>query len=282
MEEIAILKVEETITNHYGQNDLEEKVLSALENAGKDINTLSRDDIASFDEFHFGGRAETRALARLAELEKGMHVLDVGSGVGGAARTLAGEFGCQVTGLDLTEAFCRAAEMLTNRVGLGDIVSFHQGSALDMSFEDESFDAAWLQHVSMNIEDKRQLFGEIQRVIRSGGRLAIHEIMEGPASNVRYPVFWASSESISFLEQPDDIRKQLTEIGYSELEWIDVTERALELTRKRRDEAAEAVSPPLGPNVIVPKDVPQKVANSLKNLKEGRIVVVQAVFERTG
>jgi SAM-dependent methyltransferase len=282
VEEIAVLKVEETIMNHYGQNDMEAKILTALENAGKNINTLTRDDIASFDEFHFGGRAETRTLARLAQLEKGMHVLDVGSGVGGAARTLAGEFGCQVTGLDLTEAYCLAAELLTNLVGLGDSVTFHQGSALDMSFEDESFDAAWLQHVSMNIEDKGQLFGGIQRVTRSGGRLAIHEIMEGPASNVRYPVFWASNESISFLEQPDIIRELLTESGYSELEWNDVTERTLELTLKRHDEAAEAGPPPLGLNVIVPNDVPQKVANSLKNLEEGRIVVVQAVFERTG
>ena len=101
----AMIKAEETIANHYGQNNLEGITLTALENAGKNIDALTRDDIASFDEFHFGGRAETRRLAGLAQLEKGMHVLDVGSGVGGAARTLAGEFGCQVSGLDLTEAF---------------------------------------------------------------------------------------------------------------------------------------------------------------------------------
>jgi ubiquinone/menaquinone biosynthesis C-methylase UbiE len=275
-----MLKDEKTIANHYGQDDLDTKIIADLENAGKNVNTLTRDDIASFDEFHFGGRAETRALARLAQLEEGMHVLDVGCGVGGASRTLAGEFGCLVTGLDLTETYIRAAEMLTNLVGLGDRVTFHQGSALDISFEDESFDAAWLQHVSMNIEDKKRLFGGIQRVIRSGGRLAIHEIMEGPASNARYPVFWASNESISFLEPPDEIRELLTETGFSELEWNDVTERALELTRKRHDEAAKVGPNPLGLNVIVSKDVPQKVANSLKNLEEGRIIVVQAVFDR--
>lgn len=275
-----MLKVEETIKHHYGQNDMEAKILTALENAGKNINTLTRDDIASFDEFHFGGREETRTLAKLAQLKNGMHVLDVGSGIGGAARTLAGEYGCQVTGLDLTEEYCRAAEMLTNRVGLGDRVTFHQGSALDMSFKDESFDAAWLQHVSMNIEDKRQLFDAIHRVILSGGRLAMHEIMEGPTPNVLYPVFWANNESISFLKQPDEIRELLAENGYSEIEWNDVTERTLKLTRKRHDEAAESATP-LGLNVIVPLDVPKKVANSLKNLEEGRIVVIQAVFERT-
>lgn len=273
------MRVEETISNHYGQKNLETIILAALENAGKDINALTRDDIASFDEFHFGGRTETRTLARLAKLEKGMHVLDVGSGVGGAARTLAREFACHVTGLDLTEEYVRAAEMLTNHVGLGDKVSFQQGSALEMPFEDSFFDAVWLQHVSMNIENKRKLYGEITRVIRPGGCLAIHEIMEGPASNVHYPVFWASNESISFLEKPDIIREMLIESWYTELEWNDVTQRAMELTRKRHDETAKAGPAPLGLDVIVPKDVPQKVANSLKNLEEGRIVVIQAVFE---
>lgn len=277
-----MLKDEDNITNHYGQSNLEANILAALKNAGKNIDALTTDDIASFDEFHFGGRAETRALAGLAQLEEGMHVLDVGSGVGGPARTLAGEFGCRVTGLDLTEAFCRAAEMLTDRVGLGDSVTFHQGSALDMPFEDRSFDVAWLQHVSMNIEDKGQLFREIWRVVRPGGRLAFHEIMDGPVSNVRYPVFWARDGSISFLARPDEIRELLVGSGYTELEWNDVSERALELTRKRHAEAAKAGPPPLGLNVIVPKEVPQKVANSIKNLEEGRIVVIQAVFERTG
>lgn len=278
---MSLSQIEETTTNHYGQDNLEAIILTSLENAGKNVNTLTREDIATFDEFHFGGRTETRALAELAQLEKGMRVLDVGSGVGGAARTLAGEFGCQVTGLELTEAFCRAAEMLTDRVSLSDKVSFHQGSALDMPFEEGSFDAVWLQHVSMNIEDKGQLFCEIQRVVRSGGRLAIHEIMEGPESNVQYPVFWASNDSISFLKQPGEIRELLAESGFEVLEWDDVTERALELTRKRRDEAAKAGSRALGLNVIVPKDVPQKVTNSIKNLEERRIVVIQAVYERT-
>lgn len=271
---------EEPILNHYQHSDLETNIITALESAGKDINSLTRDDIASFDEFHFGGRIETRLLASLAQLEKGMHVLDVGSGVGGAARTLATDIGCEVTGLELTETFYRAAEMLTKLVGLGKQIVFHQGSALDMPFENESFDAAWLQHVSMNIQDKRRLFSEIHRVLQPGGKLAIHEIMEGPSTNVLYPVFWAHDESISFLEQPDSIRRQLTDCGFSELGWVDVTERALELTRKRHDEAKEMGPSPLGLNVIVPKDVPQKVKNSLKNLEEKRIVVVQAVFER--
>ena len=115
------------INNHYGQPDLSSIILKALQDSGKDINTLKREDLSSFDEFHNGGLAATIELASLAELREGMRVLDVGCGVGGPARTLAAEFGCIVIGIDLTEAYCRAAEMLTARLGMTDNVTFRCG-----------------------------------------------------------------------------------------------------------------------------------------------------------
>jgi cyclopropane fatty-acyl-phospholipid synthase-like methyltransferase len=71
------------------------------------LNALTRDDLAAFDELHSGGRDATRALAERtvqAGFRAGMRVLDVGSGIGGPARTLAAEFGGVVVGLDLTES----------------------------------------------------------------------------------------------------------------------------------------------------------------------------------
>jgi sarcosine/dimethylglycine N-methyltransferase len=111
-------------------------------------------------------------LARLAGLREGMHVLDVGSGLGGPARTLAVEFGWRVTGLDLTEEFCWVATMLTARVGLQERVAFRYGSALDLPFEAATFDVVWTQGVLMNLGDKARFFAEASRVIRPGGRLA--------------------------------------------------------------------------------------------------------------
>jgi ubiquinone/menaquinone biosynthesis C-methylase UbiE len=122
----------ETINKHYGQSVLSVKILTALREAGKDIDALTREDLSSFDEYHGGGLAATRELAQIAELHEGLQVLDVGSGIGGPARTLAAEFGCRVTGLDLTEEFCRTAVVLTNLLHLSDLVTFRQGNALDM------------------------------------------------------------------------------------------------------------------------------------------------------
>ena len=163
----------QSIKSHYTQADLNTTILTALQHAGKDIEALTRDDISVFDEFHIGGRRATRALAQLIAPLSDKIMLDVGCGVGGPARTLAAEFGCQVIGLELVDAYCQAAHMLTSRVGLDDKVSFQPGSALDLPFDDRSFDIVWTQHLSMNIEDKIQLFSEIGRVLRPGGGWAL-------------------------------------------------------------------------------------------------------------
>ncbi len=88
------------------------------------------------------------------------HVLDIGSGLGGPARTLAETYGCRVTGIDLTQAFCDAATAMSNWVGLGSRVSFKQGDATNLPFENQTFDAAMTIHVAMNIAAKDKMYLE--------------------------------------------------------------------------------------------------------------------------
>ncbi|MFN8458484.1 MAG: methyltransferase domain-containing protein [Anaerolineae bacterium] len=53
---------------------------------------------------------------------------------------MATRYGCQVTGLDLTEEYCRVAQMLADRIGLGELVKYRHGNALDMPFDEVNFD----------------------------------------------------------------------------------------------------------------------------------------------
>jgi len=57
-------------------------------------------------------------------------------GLGGPARTLASLFGCKVIAIDLTESYVQAAEILTDRIGLGDQVGMRHGvgASNQMSF----------------------------------------------------------------------------------------------------------------------------------------------------
>ena len=87
-----------------------------------------------------------------------MHVLDVGGGLGGPARTLAIEFGCRVTVIDLTESYVEAGQRITSMLGLDDRVTFRVGDALALPFDDGAFDAVWTQNSGMNIADKAGLY----------------------------------------------------------------------------------------------------------------------------
>jgi len=271
---------ERSIIDHYGQADLDTRILEACERAGRQI--ARHGDTESFDEFHIRGREATRELAKLAKLHEGMTVLDLGCGVGGPARTLAAEFGCRVWGIDFVEEYCRCAAMLTERVGLSEMATFRQADMTALPFEDQSFDAVWTAHTIMNIEDKGKLFAEIRRALRPNGTFALYEICEGSASPPHFPLPWASDRSISFLVGQDALRKMFREAGFEEVLWRDITEASLEWFRgvvaaiRTRKEG----TPKLGLNLLMGPNAADKSKNIIRNLQEDRIRVVQGVFRR--
>lgn len=266
----------EKVQKHYASPDLGGLVLSALAQAGKDIYNLLPSDLAPVDEFHIRGRKATIELAHAVGLEADMTVLDVGSGIGGASRYIAAEFGCQVTGLDLTEDYCRVAEMLTNMVGLSHLVNFQCGDALHMPFSDNCFDVVWTQHTAMNIQNKANLYREISRVLRPGGVLAIYDILAGAVGPIYFPVPWSYGPETSFLVTPDKLRLLLKSSGFTIVTWRDTTDVALNWFRNIMGTTIDKVVRPLGLNVLMGDDFQLKSHNQLLNLEENRVVVIQA------
>ena len=251
--------------------------MEALTAGGKDIDNLTPNDLAPFENLHVRGRAATRDLARLAGLRRGDRVLHVGCGIGGPARTLAVEYGCHVTGVDIAESYVDAGRLLTERVGLDDAVSLHVGNALDLSYGDASIDVVWMQHVSMYVSDKTPLYHEARRVLRPGGKLAMHEIVAGSVSPPHYPAPWASDPSTSFLASPDRMKAILVESGFMQVEWRDDTPNSIEWARKPVDSGGSDALPDALDALHGP-DYRERIENVRRNLIEGRIEVVQAVY----
>lgn len=262
------------VAAQYTSGTLEQTILTALERSGKNLDALTPQDLAPLDQLHSGGRPATLEMARLAGIGQGMRVLDIGGGIGGPARLLASEFGCQVTVLDLTPEFCKTGEALTRRVGLGDRVTFVQGSGLNVPFDDESFDVAWTQHSTMNIEDKARLFQEIHRVLRPGGKYVLHEIAQGPNQPIHFPAPWARDPSVSFLATPDEYQRLITSAGFRQIAW----------NIRGRDPAQQPPILPQGQSTVgihvLGPDMPERLRNAGRNDAEGRTVVIQGVFER--
>ncbi|WP_435106720.1 class I SAM-dependent methyltransferase [Arhodomonas sp. AD133] len=265
---------------HYAHGALESAILEVLREAGKDPDRLTLDDLAPVDEFHVRGREATKELAAAIGLAEGMRVLDVGCGIGGPSRRLASDYGCRVTGLDLTEEYCRVAEALSVRLNLQDLVSYRTADALVMPFDDSSFDVVWTQHASMNIADKNRLYAEIYRVLKPGGHLALYDVLAGPGGDVYFPVPWARDSSISFLVTEDALLASLERAGFDVVSCLDTTgaggvwlERAVERFEKNG-------IPPLSNRVLLGDEFPIMVRNLLRNIKERRMRLVQLVARR--
>ena len=269
-----------SVEDHYGVDGILESILKALQAMGKNIEQLTPEDLAPVDEFHIRGREATVELASRAKLLPDGRVLDVGCGLGGSVRYLATEHNCQATGIDLTAEYIEVATALAERVGLSDVVEFRQASALALPFDASSFDVVWTEHAQMNISDKPGFYGEIARVLKSGGNLVFHDIFAGDGGEPHFPVPWAEESAISFLEKPIRLRAILDEAGLKTLDWEDKSQHSLEWFKAVVEKTKESGPPPLGLHLLMRETARTKFENVIRNLQENRIVVVQALAEK--
>jgi len=265
------------IQKHYAASDLGIRILEALAKAGKDVDHLTPEDLAPIDEFHIRGRKATLELAADVGLDVARYVLDIGSGVGGPSRAIVCEFGCQAVGIDLTGEYCRVAAMLAERTGLLHQVRYCQGNALHLPFPDGSFDIVWTQHAAMNIPRKARLYGEMYRVLKPGGAVAIYDVLAGPAGEVIFPVLWARSPETSFLITPEELRQHLEASGFKISIWEDVTVEALAWFARVAQKIQERGLPPLGIHLLMGPEFEVMAQNQVRNLEEERIVLAKVV-----
>lgn len=272
------MTVEQQVARHYGHRDLEANILAALKQAGKDVAHLTIDDLAGLDEFHLGWREQTARLARDGQLSAGQHVLDIGSGIGGPARYFAERHQCRATGLDLTPEFVAAAEMLTQRCGLAGKASFKVGSALAMPFAAESFDAACLIHVGMNIADKPALFAETRRVLQPGGRFAVYDVMATGDAPLTYPMPWSETPEMSFVASPARYREWLKAADFILEAEHDRRDSVLEQVKAMRARAAAEGPPMLGLHVIMGPQAKIRLQNVMAALEQGHIAPIEMIL----
>ena len=112
-------------------------------------------------------------------------------------------------------------------------------------------------------------------MLKPGGRFAAFDVVLN-SGEPHYPVPWARTPATSFLLTAAATREAVEPAGFRTLAWKDDTEAAKAWFAQMR-----ASGPPPSPNlgVVMGSEFAQLAANLGRNLMEGRLGVLTAVFE---
>jgi len=264
-----------SLEEHYSARDIESRIVAALRAAGLNPEQrVSPKALSALDHFHTGGLRASNELMELARIRGEDRILDLGAGLAGPARLLASALGCRVECIELSADFCAGAALLNRLTGLEDRIEVRQGSALDLPFRDDTFDVVWMQNVGMNIEDKKKLYSEINRVLGHGGRFAFQEMVAGRVATSYFPLPWATDAADNFLVTAEEMRSLLGENGFVAEVFEDTSDAHLS--------GAAANATPAAPGQlslgVYVDNLAQKAANARRSLEEGQVRLVRGVF----
>lgn len=157
-------------------------------------------------------------------LDKDVRVLDLGAGYGGAARTLARQYGCKVTCLNLSDTQNARNREMTEKAGLADKVDVVGGNFENLPFDAGSFDVAWCEDSLLHTDLREQTLGEVFRVLKPGGQFIFHDPMQGKEASreelqpILDRIKLQDLGSFAFYEAT------AKKIGFEVLEMLDLTE----------------------------------------------------------
>jgi cyclopropane fatty-acyl-phospholipid synthase-like methyltransferase len=198
-------------------------------------------------------RASRRTVEYLAEqlqpLPQQTHILDLGSGFGGAARYLAAEYGAQVTALNLSEVENERHRQFNERAGLTDKIEVIDGNFEDIPCDEASFDVVWSQDAILHSGAREKVLREVDRVLAPGGQFIFTDPMQ--ADNCPKGVLGPILDRIHLesLGSPGFYRSRADSLGWADLGYSDHTEqlanhyqRVLEETERVEEDLLDKVS----------------------------------------
>lgn len=176
------------------------------------------------DSIHQASHKTVVAMAnQLENINRRSRVIDLGAGYGGAARYLAGRFGCHVECLNLSAVQNDRNSMLCDEQNLSSLVTVTHGSFEEIPAGDNSMDIVWSQDAFLHSSRREKVLAEIERVLKPGGELVFTDPMQAddcPAGVLEAVYQRLNLDSLSSFAF---YRKTLCKLGFEEMAVIDLS-----------------------------------------------------------
>ena len=203
---------------------------------------------------HPEAMANTNAImAQAVSLTPQTGVLDLGCGYGATARYLAANYGCRVTGTNISEKELELARARSREAGLDSLLTFEYGDFHNLPYPDDSYDVVWSQEAFLHAADKNAVLSECRRVLKPDGALIFTDIL------VRRDTPDADRARIyDRVKSPDmwdlpDYRSALAALGLAvtrEEDWSQHVAPSYGWVRDRLQEQRDALLPRVGAETI--------------------------------
>lgn len=167
--EIALQSKETNETSCCGSGCCSDEAYNIMNDEYKDIDGYNPDA-----DLGLGCGLPTK----FAKINKGDTVIDLGSGAGNDCFIAASETGetGRVIGIDFTESMIEKANINLEKSGLKNI-EFRHGDIDNMPVDSDTADVIISNCVLNLVPDKEKVFGEIYRVLKTGGHFSISDIV---------------------------------------------------------------------------------------------------------
>ena len=159
-----------------------------------------------------------------SQISPSSRVLEIGSGNGNAAISIAEKTGCEVVGVDLSTTHIQnATKKAKENPSLR--LSFQKASATNLPLSNGSFTHVWSQATLYHIHQRHQALKEIYRVLQIGGIFAFDDLVK-PASNIDDSTQKHVYERliVNDMFTPDFYKEYLRKLGFELLETLDLSQ----------------------------------------------------------
>ena len=173
----------------------------------------------------------TRLMIRSTTISKGELFLDIGCGTGMPGIRLANEKECRVHGVTISPLQQELARKNAADTGMDDQVAFFCANALDMPFEDSTYDGAWFFESIFHMGHEKAL-AEASRVMKPGADLVIADLSDlGTMTDAERRLAKEMVNAVyTTAEAYPDL---LSKAGFALLEITDITRQVMDLFEEK-------------------------------------------------